>query len=108
MVPDEAEVVFAMNPFAFKSSKQFTEEEQAILEALEVIHARTGRSGLWATAESHWDELIAAAAAGCAELGVRFVNLTDAPYTGWCFLDEVHTTSRGYDIAAEYLLESLG
>ena len=107
MVPDDAEVVFAMNPFAFKSRKQFTEEEKAILEALEVIHARTGRSGLWAMAESHWEELIAATAAGCTQLGVRFVNLTDAPYTGWCFLDEVHTTSRGYDIAAEFLLDSL-
>ena len=38
---------------------------------------------------------------------MRFVNLSDAPYTGWCFLDEVHLNSHGYDIAAGFLLDSL-
>ena len=107
MVPDDAEVVFAMNPFALKSGKQLTEEEQAILDALEVIHGGTGRSAAWALAKSHWEGLVAATAEACAEIDVRFVDLTDAPYTGWCFLDEVHMTSRGYDIAAEFLLDSL-
>jgi hypothetical protein len=106
MVPDEAEVVFALNPFALKS-KQLTEEEKAILETLEVIHGGGGRGDTWALAESHWDALVAATAEGCAEIGVRFVNLSDAPYTGWCFVDEVHTNARGYDIAASFLLESL-
>ena len=107
LAPDEAEIVFAFHPFAMKTSKQLTAEEEAIFELREVIDKGGGRADARALAVTYWDDLLDAISDACAEIGVRFVNLSDAPYTGWCFLDEVHLNSHGYDIAAGFLLDSL-
>ena len=44
---------------------------------------------------------------GCAELGVPFVDLSQATYTGWCFVDRIHMTDRGYEAAAAAIEELL-
>ena len=46
---------------------------------------------------SVWD------ARGCADAGIPFVDLSRAPYEGWCFVDRVHMTDRGHDTAAAML-----
>ena len=107
LVPAEAKVVFALNPFARATSKQLSEEEEGILEAIDVINRGTDWGYSKDLAVAYWDAVVAVMSDGCAELGVPFVSVTDAPYTGWCFLDEVHQNNRGYDIAAEFLLDSL-
>jgi hypothetical protein len=108
VVADDAEVVFALQPVAAQADKELSEEEVALFEAHDVIFAR---SQTWAVNEelmsTYWGAYAAELAGGCATLGVPFVNLSDATYTEWCFVDRVHMTDRGYDIAAAFLLEAL-
>jgi hypothetical protein len=57
--------------------------------------------------ETHWDGFAARLEQGCATLGVPYVDLSRAPYTGWCFIDRIHMTDGGYDAAAAFLAERL-
>jgi hypothetical protein len=107
LVPDEAEVVFAFQPSPRQLAKEPTEEEKAIYEALDVIQDRGGWAFVRKLMETGWRSYGARLAEGCAQLGVPFVDLADAPYTGWCFLDRIHMNNRGNDISAAFLLEAM-
>jgi hypothetical protein len=99
LVPDEATVVFALQPFAAKVEKQWSSEEDEIFAALDVVQGRQWRM-MKRLLLTHWDAYAAMLERGCAELGVPFVDLSQATYTGWCFVDRIHMTDRGYDAAA--------
>jgi hypothetical protein len=103
LVPDEAEVLFALQPIALKVDKELTEEETELFEVLDVLQ----ELGRWAfikeLVQTRWRDFAAQLADGCAKLGVPFVDLGDAPYTGWCFLDRIHMNDRGNEIAAGFL-----
>jgi hypothetical protein len=108
LVPDDADVVFALQPVATQTGKELTDEERELFESLDVMQARTTRwpvvKGLL---ETHWPAYADRLAQGCDELGVPFVDLSRAGYSGWCFVDRIHMTERGYELAASYLQESL-
>lgn len=108
LVPDDAEVVFALQPVASHTGKTLTDEEQELFESLDLIQARTTRwpivKGLL---ETQWPTYAERLEQGCAELGVPFVDLSRAEYSGWCFVDRIHMTQRGYELAASFLQESL-
>jgi hypothetical protein len=108
LVPDDAEVVFALQPVASHTGKTLTDEERDLFESLDVMQARTTRwpivKGLL---ETHWPTYAERLEQGCTELGVPFVDLSRAAYSGWCFVDRIHMTERGYDLAASYLQESV-
>jgi hypothetical protein len=107
LVPDEAEVVFAFQPSPRQVAKERTEEEVAIYEALDIIQDRGGWHYIKQLLEKGWRRYGAALAEGCAELGVPFIDLNDAPYTGWCFIDRIHMNDRGNDLTAQFLLEGM-
>jgi len=108
LVPDDAEVVFALQPVAAHTGKELTDEERELFESLDVMQARTTR---WPVVkrllETHWPAYAERLEQGCGELGVPFVDLSRAGYTGWCFVDRIHMTERGYELAASFLQESL-
>jgi len=108
LVPDDAEVVFALQPVAQRTGKELTDEEQSLFEALDVMQARTTRwRVLRELFETHWGTYADRLEQGCAELDVPFVDLSDAGYTGWCFVDRIHMTERGYELAAAFLGEAM-
>ena len=105
IVPAEASVVFALQPTAFGVEKEPSPEERELFAVLDKIQGRRWqeRRRLF---ETQWGAFAAAIERGCAELGVRFVDLARGRYEGWCWVDRVHMTDRGYDAAAE-MLETL-
>jgi hypothetical protein len=107
LVPDDAEVVFALQPIAQHTDKELTDAEAAAFEAIDVVDEETHMwmfKKLFVTA---WPEYVRALSEGCANLAVPFIDLSDATYTGWCYVDRVHMTERGHDIAAAFLLEAM-
>ena len=108
VVPDDAEVVFALQPVAPHTGKELTDEERELFESLDLMQARTTR---WPVVkellETHWPSYAERLEQGCGELGVPFVDLSRAEYSGWCFVDRIHMTERGYELAASFLQESL-
>jgi hypothetical protein len=108
LVPDEAQVVFALQPVAPRTGKVLTEEERTLFESLDVMQAGASRWRILSELfETHWDPYAERLAAGCAELGVPFTDLSTAEYTGWCFIDRIHMTDHGYDTAAAFLAEAV-
>jgi hypothetical protein len=55
----------------------------------------------------NWGRYADLLAAGCAELGVPFANLTADRFAGWSFVDTVHLTDHGYAQAAGMIEEAL-
>jgi hypothetical protein len=104
MVPEEATVVFALQPYAPLVDRTLAPEEEEIFAALDLIQGEK-----WVAVREHiracWPGYVDALEHGCAELGVPFVDTSRARLEGWCFVDRAHMTDRGYDAAAELLEE---
>jgi hypothetical protein len=108
LVPDDAEVVFALQPVAPQTGKELTDEERDLFESLDLMQARTTRwPAVKALLETHWGVYAERLEQGCGELGVPFVDLSRAEYSGWCFVDRIHMTERGYELAASFLQEAM-
>jgi hypothetical protein len=106
MVPDEARVVFALQPVAWSMDKSWSEEERELFEVLDLFQ-RKRLVRLKGLLETAWPSYGEALERGCGLLGVPFVDLAHADYTGWCFVDRVHMTDRGYEAAAALTAEVL-
>ena len=106
IVADEAQVVFALQPLALHTAKELSDEEQELFTLLDVL-----QPGRWpplrALLESRWRDYAALLEMGCRNLGIPFVDLSKGDYTGWCFIDRVHMTDHGHDMAAAMLEEVL-
>jgi hypothetical protein len=107
LVPDEAEVVFAFQPSPRNIAKEPTEEELAIFAALDVIQDRGGWAYVKQLMDTGWRTYGSKLAEGCAQLGVPFIDLNDAAYTGFCFIDRIHMNDRGNDLTAGFVLEGM-
>ena len=106
LVPDAARVVFALQPLALYAERELSPEEEELFAALDLL-----QPGRWpqlkGLLEEHWPAYAAGLERGCAAAGVPFVDLSRARYDGWCFVDRVHMTDRGHDLAAGMLAEVL-
>jgi hypothetical protein len=102
LVPVEARVVFALQPLALYTDKEASPEEREIFEALDVLQPRRWPA-LKRMLQTFWGDYAAALQEGCAASGIPFVDLSRAEYDGWCFVDRVHMTDRGHDLAAAML-----
>ncbi len=108
LVPDDGKVVFALQPIAPRTGKELTAEEATLFEALDVMQARTPRWRILKELfETHWETYAERLQQGCSDLDVPFVDLSQATYAGWCFIDRVHMTERGYETAATFLRERM-
>jgi hypothetical protein len=106
LVPNEAGVVFALQPFAWYTGKQLSEEEEELFALLDLIQPNNW-SELKVLLETQWDAYAALLERGCEEAQVSFIDLGRGDYVGWCFIDRVHGTDHGYETAAELLLKVL-
>jgi hypothetical protein len=102
VVPERARVIFALQPLVLYTRKQLSPEEEEVFAALDVLQPRRWPQ-LKRLLETHWGDYTAALERGCGDAGVPFVDLSGAEYEGWCFVDRVHMTDRGHDIAAGML-----
>lgn len=102
VVPDDALVIFALQPYAPRVDKEWSAEEEelfALLDRVQGVKWHRLRDSL----SAEWDEFASAMEAGSRELGVPFVDLSTADYSGWSFVDRVHSTDAGHEAAAALL-----
>jgi hypothetical protein len=112
-----AQLVVALQPYAPWIDRVETPEERRLFQALDAGAAgaeqarRYSLQRLWLEAKAALDgahePARAMLAEVSAELGARFVDLNALPYDGWCFVDRVHLTDRGYAAAAARLGEEV-
>jgi hypothetical protein len=102
LVPDEARVVFGLQPIAWSTNKEWSPEEVALFEALDFLQPQRWQR-LKRLLETRWASYAAILEQGCVEIGVPFIDLSRGDYSGWCFVDRVHMTDRGYETAAAML-----
>jgi hypothetical protein len=101
-----ARVLFAAQPYATILSRQAHENELRLAELGDAVDkARLVLldrylCDLW---PGYADELRRA----CERIGVAFLDLNELPFEGWCFIDRVHLTDRGYAQAARAIMETL-
>lgn len=99
LIDDPARLLFALQPFAAPSTRAITDEEQANFDFQEPIFGRPENSAY----EEHWGLYSGLLEAGCAELGVPFVNVSADRFSGFCFADHLHLTDEGNRQAAEMI-----
>ena len=106
LVPSRARVIFALQPLVSSTGKQLAPEEEELFTLLDLLQPNRWPQ-LKVLLETHWGAYAALLEQGCAEAGVPFVDLAQADYSGWCFVDRVHGTDHGYDTAARLLEQVL-
>jgi hypothetical protein len=106
LVPGGARVLFALQPVAPYTGKELTPEEDELFGLLDMLQP-TRWLQVKRLLEAHWRSYASSLRQGCADAGIPFVDLGRGDYTGWCFIDRVHGTDRGYDIAGELIANVL-
>jgi hypothetical protein len=106
LVPHKARVLFALQPLAPYTGKRLSPEEEELFALLDVLQPNRWPE-LSHLLETQWGTYAGLLKQGCAEVGVPFIDLGQGKYEGWCFIDRIHSTDRGYDTAAELLEEAL-
>jgi hypothetical protein len=101
-----ARILFAIQPLASTCAKEPTREEAILFELTDRWQGPTWPPLKEAIVEA-WPSYVAELEAICRRLGVEFVDLSDTPYRGWCFVDRAHMTDSGYEQTAERLTELL-
>jgi len=106
-----AKLTFAVQPFLSWLNKALTPEERELLALVDQQRAQAAR---WQVDPRHVGEMrdryFADLSRVCAELGVGFCNLNEAPAfrePEWLFVDRVHLTDRGHALAADLLRREL-
>ena len=106
LLPEEARLVFALQPIAWGTGKELSSEERELFDLLDLVQpVRWHR--LRSLLETRWPSYSALLDEGCGAVSVPFVDLARGDYSGWCFIDRVHMTDRGYEAAAAALEEVL-
>jgi hypothetical protein len=106
LVPHKARVLFALQPLAPYTGKRLSPEEEELFALLDMLQPNRWPE-LSHLLETQWGAYTGLLKQGCAEVGVPFIDLGQGEYEGWCFIDRIHSTDRGYDTAAELLEEAL-
>ncbi|MDM4718152.1 acyl carrier protein [Micromonospora sp. WMMA1363] len=102
-VPTDARVLFCLQPLASTRTRDITAAERARYDfdapVFGILHSAV---------EENWKAYADVLAAGCAELGVSFLNLAADRFVGDSFADTVHLTDAGNRQAAELIQAALG
>ncbi|MEI8024132.1 MAG: hypothetical protein WCH63_08090 [Actinomycetota bacterium] len=99
---------FVLQPFAPWLNKTLTTEEKQLFALLDQ-EAESFSQVLNELAE-YRDQYIKDLHAICSKVGVKYLNLNDAPelqQPDWLFADRVHLTDSGYDAVARLLVRDL-
>lgn len=103
LIDHPTRLLFALQPFAAPTTRAITDEEQANFDFQEPIFGRPENSAY----EEHWGLYSSLVEAGCAELGVPFVNVSADRFSGFCFADHLHLTDEGNRQAAAMIHQAL-
>jgi hypothetical protein len=105
-LPRGARCVFAAQPFAESSGKALTVEENRLFEAADGLQdARWAR--LREFLRNEYPSYVNRLGKMCRHENVTFIDLNDAPLTGWSYVDRIHLTDRGYEQIAVRLAGDL-
>ena len=102
----KSKLIFALQPFASVMSKQLSPQEQqlfAITDKMQYKHWQMLKDELVRLWPSYSKQL----AEICAELAVPFMDLNQAAYDGWVFVDRVHMNDAGYTQSAQHVAKEL-
>ncbi|WP_230688826.1 phosphopantetheine-binding protein [Micromonospora sp. WMMD558] len=102
-VPAGTRVLLCLQPLASTRTRDITPEERARYDfdapVFGILHSAI---------EENWKAYADVLAAGCAELGVSFLDLAADRFVGDSFADTVHLTDAGNRQAAELIQTALG
>ncbi|MEV0177627.1 hypothetical protein AB0I00_41870 [Streptomyces sp. NPDC050803] len=101
-VPDSAQLVFCLQPLADPLTRDLVAEEQESFDYQLPVFGPFREF-----VAKHWESYSRQFAAGCAEIGVRFVDVSADRFEGWSFYDATHLTDHGYQQAAGFVTEAL-
>ena len=102
-----AGIVFALQPALFCLGKRQDPTERELIALLRA-HSPAERTKNWMERVPGAMPLFAERlAAICADLEIVFVDLNTFAYEGFCFIDPVHMTDRGYRLAADHIETAL-
>jgi hypothetical protein len=102
----KSKLIFALQPFASVMPKKLSSEERqlfAITDKMQYQHWQMLKDELvrlWPTYASRLTEI-------CAELDVPILDLSQAAYDGWVFVDRVHMNDAGYFQSAQHVAKEL-
>lgn len=104
-----AELIYVLQPLATWVRDPGTDEEEALFCELDRVGRFSEQYGDVSRPDvgRRYAEILGA---GCAEMGVRFADMAPllaaalAP-DDWMFVDRIHYTDRGYDLAARLLVD---
>jgi hypothetical protein len=99
VVPDAATVLVVVQPFEPEIARTRTPEEEEIFRLRDTVKNVRVRETIEAL-RTYYPSFRRGLAEGCRALSLPFVDLSDAAFEGWCFVDRWHMTDRGYDAAA--------
>jgi len=110
--PAGTRLTYVLQPLATWVRPQPAPQERLLFEELDKIsnfHQVYGDIAAMDTGRHYASAL----QAGCAKIGVRFLDLSPVIEAAirpsdWLFVDRIHFTDSGYDLAAELLADSLG
>ena len=93
-------LVMAIQPFAPIAKPEISPEEEELF-ALSPGAESSSYDATMARLRETWPAYVTALMGICRELGVCVIDLNALEYPGWCFVDLVHMTDRGYEVAAK-------
>lgn len=99
---DGTRILFCQQPLATGNTREYTPQERARYDFDAPIFGM-----LHSAVEAKWDDFGALIAAGCAEIGVAYLNLAADRFVGDSFSDTVHLTDGGYRQAAQLIWQAL-
>jgi hypothetical protein len=103
LIGEGTPILFCLQPFATPRTREIDPRESANFDFDGAIFGRPENSAY----EKHWDIYARLLEAGCADLGVPYVNMTADLFTGYCFGDQFHLTDEGNRQAAEMIHQAL-
>jgi hypothetical protein len=101
-VPDSGKLVFCLQPLADPMTRDLVAEEQESFDYQLPVFGPFREF-----VAKNWEYYSGQLAAGCAEIGIEYVDVSADRFEGWSFYDATHLTDHGYRQAAEIVSNAL-
>lgn len=101
-----AELTVVIQPFALTAKADLTEEEEHLFDLLFKSKRESYALNKERMAEL-WPPYIEELTRACRNAGIHLIDANQCSLEGWCFIDPVHMTDRGYAAVSDYIVEHL-
>lgn len=95
-----SQLLFVAQPLASTCRREFTQEEKKLFAILDELQPPEWKTFLGKMTEL-WMEYVKELRLYCEQADIRFIDSSKLNLTGWCFVDRVHMTDKGYKQMAE-------